>query len=58
MNVRDEYITRMIRIYGYENPLVIEFAQLCEDMSDTESTDEVLRQMVEAHERCPLYKEP
>ena len=48
-------IDRMIRIYGFERPLVIQFAELCEDMAHTEANDKALMMLVEAHEEYPVF---
>ena len=49
--LREELITRMIRIYGYENPVVIQFCELCEELDDTEWNNKCLIILVEAHEK-------
>lgn len=43
---REELLSRMIRIYGFENPATIAFAQLAE----TEISDYDLETIVIAHE--------
>ena len=53
--IRENYIDRMCRIYGLENPIVIEFCRLCEMWEENEWNDKVLRYLVEAHEASP-YK--
>lgn len=47
---RESLIDRMINLYGYENPIVIEFAKLCENWPQAERYDTYLRVMVESHE--------
>ena len=47
---RENLIDRMISLYGYENPIVIEFAKLCEDWEQTEEYDAYLRTVVKIHE--------
>lgn len=47
---RESLIDRMINLYGYENPIVIEFAKLCEDWAQTEEYDTYLRVVVKTHE--------
>lgn len=44
--MREELLTRMIRIYGFENPAVIQFAKKMEGTA----TDEELTTIVEKHE--------
>ena len=54
---RENLIDRMIAIYGLENPIVIEFARMCETWEDNEWNDKVMRIMVEAHEASPYTEE-
>lgn len=51
---REQLIDRMIRIYGHENEIVIQFAELCEKFDNTESNDKALAVLVEAHENYPV----
>ena len=44
--MREEYLTRMIHLYGFEHQAVIEFARLMENGA----SDETLRTIVESHE--------
>lgn len=53
--MRENLIDRMIRIYGFEHPLVIQFAELCEDMAHTEANDKALMMLVEAHEEISCF---
>ena len=49
---REDLMNRMTRIYGFENPIVIQFAQMCE--SDNNNwNDMTLQILVEAHEAEP-----
>lgn len=48
--MREELLTRMIRIYGFEHEVVIEFARLMENDS---FSDEMLEAIVKAHEENP-----
>lgn len=48
--MREELLTRMIRIYGFEHEVVIEFARLMENDS---FSDEMLEVIVKAHEENP-----
>jgi hypothetical protein len=52
--MRENLIDRMIALYGFESPIVIEFARLCENWIGPNSQLEML---VEAHEACPVYEE-
>lgn len=48
---REELLSRMIRIYGFEHEQVIEFAKLLER---THIPDENLEILVECHEEYPV----
>lgn len=48
--MRENLMDRMIRIYGYENPIVIEFCRLCEEWEENAWNDKVLEILVSAHE--------
>lgn len=50
---RERLIDRMIRIYGFEHQIVIDFCKLCESYADSEWNDQCLTTLVEAHEVCP-----
>ena len=53
---REDLMNRMIHIYGLENPIVIQFAQMYE--SDNNSwNDMTLQILVEAHEASPFFDE-
>lgn len=47
---REELLTRMIRIYGFEHEEVINFAELME----SNISDEHLEILVECHEEYPI----
>lgn len=51
--MREQLLDRMIRIYGFENPIVIEFARLIE----TKFSDHNLETIVKAHEEFPQIGE-
>ena len=53
--MRENLIDRMIRIYGFENPIVIQFAELCERMPDTEYNNKALMTLVKVHEENPAF---
>lgn len=53
--MRENLIDRMIRIYGFEHPIVIQFAELCECMAHTEANDKALMTLVKAHEENPVF---
>lgn len=50
MKQRDDLLTRMIRIYGMENPAVVQFAE----MMDSGTPTYILEIIVRGHE--DLYK--
>ena len=54
--MRENLIDRMVRIYGYEHPVVIQFTDLCERWKDTKENDKVLRIIVESHEEFPVLE--
>ena len=51
---RENLLDRMIRIYGFENDIVIQFAELCERYADNAINDKMLTILVEAHEASPI----
>ena len=50
MTKREELLTRMIRIYGFEHEEVINFAELME----SNISDKHLEILVECHEEYPI----
>lgn len=54
---REHLIDRMINIYGLEDPIVIQFAWMCERYADNSWNDDILRLLVEAHEADPVFEE-
>ena len=58
---RADLLHRMIKIYGFEHPLVVQFAISCEcyryedDCSLARMWDDCLKVLVECHEKCPCY---
>ena len=52
--LRENLIDRMIRIYGFENPIVIDFCHCCETFPNDEAHDKTLRVLVLVHEECPV----
>lgn len=55
--LREELVTRMIRIYGFEHEEVIVFADVAEKLSEDESNDRFLQKLVEFHEKYPFTDE-
>lgn len=56
-NFRESLIDRMIKIYGFENPIVVEFAKWCERWEENEWNNKALTILVEAHEANPVMEE-
>ena len=54
--MRKSLIDRMVKIYGFEHPVVIQFTDLCERWKDTKDNDKVLRIIVESHEEFPVLE--
>ena len=54
---REHLVNRLIHIYGFEDPIVIQFAEMCERYADNSWNDDVLRLLVEAHEADPVFEE-
>ena len=52
--LREKLIDRMIRIYGFEHKMVVDFAKLCES---TWISDKALTTMVECHEEYPVTED-
>ena len=50
--MKEKLIDRMVRIYGFENPIVIEFCRICER---GEIIEDLLELIVEAHEEYPQF---
>lgn len=53
MDFRENLLDRMIRIYGFENPLVIEFANACNKYVNSAEWDKTLETIVKSHEETP-----
>ena len=51
--MREELLSRMIRLYGFEHQVVIQFAELME----RPISDEVLETLVKCHEEHPLTED-
>lgn len=56
-NFRESLIDRMIRLYGYENNLVIDFAKMCEAWAKNDWNDKCLALLVASHEADPILEE-
>ena len=51
---REEMLTKMIRLYGFEHEAVIQFGRL---MAKSQISDETLETIVKCHEECPLWED-
>lgn len=52
--MREQLLDRMIRIYGFEHEIVIEFARMCEEWLPTENNNKTLETLVKYHEKNPV----
>ncbi len=50
-DIRENLLTRMIRVYGFEHEVTMDFARLLDESS---LTDRQLTLIVEAHETAPV----
>ena len=55
--MREELMNRMIRLYGFESPITIDFCRLCEEWPNTEAYDNALATLVKCHEQTPRWLE-
>ena len=55
--IREQLVDRMIRLYGFESPIAIDFCRLCEEWPNTEAYDNALAILVKCNEETPLYFE-
>lgn len=51
---RESLVDRMIRIYGFENPIVISFCEMCESWKEDEYHNKSLAVLVKSHEEMPV----
>lgn len=54
---REQLVDRMIRIYGYENEIVIRFCEVCELNPDSAEWDKVCELLVSSHEQFPQIED-
>ena len=54
---RENLIDRMIRIYGYESKITINFCRICETWEDNSWNNKCLSIMVQSHEAAPVFLE-
>ena len=55
--LREKLLSRMIRIYGFEDPVVLAFCHLCESWPEGEEWDRGLAVLTECHEAAPVIEE-
>ena len=55
--IKEALYTRIIHIYGFEHPVSLMFAHMCETTDDTEIGVKYLTYFVEAHEAHPILDE-
>lgn len=51
---RENLLTRMIHIYGFEHEVTIQYANVLENAPQTEESDRKLEVIVMYHEQYPL----
>ena len=54
---REKLIDRMTAIYGFENPIVLDFCRLCEAWENNDWNNKCLAVLVESHEADPVIFE-
>ena len=54
---RESLLTRIIRIYGFEHEVTLDFVRLCEEWVDDIAHDRILEMLVETHEEFPQLDE-
>ena len=50
--IREQLADRMIRLYGFESIITIDFCRLCEEWPDTEAYDNTLTTLVKCNEEA------
>lgn len=51
---REELMLGMIKIYGHEHPITIEYCRMCERLDDTEWNNKLLTILLSAHLQYPV----
>lgn len=54
---RKNLVDRMIRLYGFENPITVLFADMAEKYVDSPEWDRAMLFLVNAHEENPVVEE-
>jgi hypothetical protein len=55
--MRETLLDRIIRIYGFEHEVTIQFADMCEKWDNNSANDRMLEILVDAHEEHPQIEE-
>jgi hypothetical protein len=55
--LRENLLDRIIRIYGFEHPITIDIAKMCESYPQGEQWDKCLTVLVECHEANPYCED-
>ena len=55
--MREELMNRMIKLYGFEDPITIDFCRLCEEWPSTKAYDNTLAVLAKCHEEASQYFE-
>jgi hypothetical protein len=55
--IREKLLDRIIRIYGFENEITLDFARFAESLPEGEPYDRVLTCLVESHEEFPQIED-
>jgi hypothetical protein len=53
---REDLLTRIIKIYGFEHEITIMFAEILENWVENEACNRRLERLVEAHEQYPMIE--
>jgi len=54
---RQKLLDRIIRIYGYEHEITIDFAKMCENYPNGENCEKALETLVKIHESRPYTED-
>ena len=56
-NFRKVLIQRMIRLYGREHKIVVDFIEICKTWNNTDWNNKCLAVLVASHEKSPIFDE-
>ena len=54
---RNDLLTRIIHIYGFEHGVTIDFVRMCEEWENDIAHDKMLEMLVESHEEFPQIED-